>query len=43
MPRTHLLLAVVALLVGLWGPQQPPGPAAPAIIPTRPADAWPGP
>lgn len=39
MPSTRLLLAVVALLIGLWGPQQPPGPTTPH----RPADAWPGP
>jgi hypothetical protein len=39
MTSARLLLAVVALLAGLWGPQQPPGPA----IPTRAADAWPGP
>jgi hypothetical protein len=39
MARARILVAVVALLVGLWGPQQPPGPAAPI----RAADAWPGP
>lgn len=39
MLRTRLLVAVVALLVGLWGPQSPPMPG----IPTRAPDTWPGP
>jgi hypothetical protein len=38
MARARLVMAVVALQVGLWGPQQPPEPANP----TRAAEAWPG-
>ena len=39
MARARILVAVATLLAGIWGPQQPPGPA----IPIRAANAWPGP
>jgi hypothetical protein len=39
MTSARLVVAVVALLVGLWGPQQPPRSAIPRQAPNE----WPGP